>query len=120
MHNETKNNIKIIVLLLVAFTVLYFLHITIGDRFEDQYDNSNYDGETNIIFSIDTTDKTLTVTEIFSHGRTLHWPEVAIKDGFATLPYGTIDVGDIITDCEGYLELIWGDTGIHIISTDFN
>jgi hypothetical protein len=120
MHDETKNNIKIIVLLLVVFIILYFLHITIGDRFEDQYDDSSYDGETQIIFSIDQINKTLTVTEIYAQGRTLHWPEVNITDGFAILPSGTIDVGDVITDCEGNLELIWKDTGIRIFSTDFS
>jgi hypothetical protein len=120
MNDETKNNIKIIVLLIVVFIILYFLHITIEDRFEDQYDDFSYEGETQIIFSKDITNKTLTVTEFYSQGSTLHWPQVAINNGSATLPFGTIDVGDVITNCEGYLELIWGDTGIHIISTDFN
>ena len=120
MHDETKNNIKIIVLLLVVFIILYFLHITLGDRFEYQYDNSSYEGETQIIFSIDTINKTLTVTQIYSQGRTLYWPEITINNGFATLPYGTIDIGDVITNCEGYLELIWKETGVHIFSTDFS
>jgi hypothetical protein len=120
MYDETKNNIKIIVLLLVVFIILYFLHITIGDRFENQFDDSSYDGETQIIFSVDTINKTLTVTEVYSQGRTLYWPEVSISDGSATLPSGIIDVGDVISDCEGYLELIWKDTGIHIFSTDFS
>jgi len=121
MHDETKNNIKIIGSLLVVFIILYCLHITIGDRFEYKYDDSSYcGGTTQIIFSIDTINKTLTVTEIYAQGRTLHWPEVNITDGSATLPSGTIDVGDVITDCEGNLELIWKDTGINIISTDFS
>ena len=120
MHDETKNNIKIIVLLIVVFIILYFLHITIGDRFEDQYDESSYEGETHIIFSKDPINKTLTVTEIYSYGRTLHWPEVSIANGSATLPYGTIDVGDVITDCEGNLVLIWKDTDIYIYSTEFS
>ena len=119
MNQETKNNIKIISLLLVVFIILYFLHVTIGDRFEDQYDNSGY-GETQIIFSKDTNSKTLTVTEIYSQGRTLHWPEVIVTNGSATLPYGTIDVGDVITDCEGHLELKWESTGIKICEEDFN
>jgi len=120
MHDETKNNIKIIGSLLVVFIILYFLHITIGDRFEDQYDDSSYDGETQIIFSIDTINKTLTVTEIYSQGRILYWPEVNITDGSATLPYGTIDVGDVITDCEGYLKLIWKETCNYLFSADFS
>jgi hypothetical protein len=120
MNNETKNNIKIVILLFVVFFILYALHVSFGDRFEDQYDNSNYEGKTQIIFSIDTVNKTLTVNEIYSDGITLYWPEVTVNDGSATLPFGTIDVGDVITDCEGYLELIWSDTGNHLFSIDFN
>ena len=120
MNNETKNNIKIIALLLVVFIILYFLHVTIGDRFEDQYGDPNEQGETNIIFTMDLNNKTLTVKEIYSQGRTLYWPDVTIADGSATLPYGTIDVGDIITDCEGHLVLKWGDMGHLIFSGDFN
>ena len=37
MEEETKNNIKIILLLLIVFIILYALHITFGDRFEEQY-----------------------------------------------------------------------------------
>ena len=120
MHDETKNNIKIVVLLIVVFIILYCLHITIGDRFEDLYADSSYCGETQIIFSKDTTNKTLTVTEIYSQGRTLYWPEVNISEGSATLPFGTIDVGDVITNCEGYLKLIWKETCNYIFSADFS
>jgi hypothetical protein len=120
MNQETKNNIKIISLLLVVFIILYFLHITFGDRFEDRYDDQNHKGETQIIFSMDTNHKTLTVTEIYSQGRTLYWPEVIITNGSATLPFGTIEVGDVIADCEGHLELKWKSTGIKIIEADFS
>ena len=120
MNDETKNNIKIIVLLFVVFIILYCLNIKIGDRFENQYNDFSYEGEAQINFSKDTTNKTLTVTEIYSQGRTLHWPEVAINNGSANLPFGTIDVGDVITNCESYLELIWKETGVHIFSIDFS
>ena len=120
MNNETKNNIKIVLFLFVIFVILYALHITFGDRFADQYDNSNYEGETQIIFSIDTANKTLTVKEIYSDGGTVYWPEVTVNNGSATLPSGTIDLGDVITDCDGYLVLVWSDTGNHLFSIDFN
>jgi hypothetical protein len=120
MKNEIKNTLKIIVLLIVVFVVLYFLHITIGERFEDQYKSQYEMGETSIIFSMDSINKTLTVQEIYSNGRTLQWPEVIISKGSATLPDGTIDVGDKITDCKGNLVLKWEDTGILIFSTYFS
>jgi hypothetical protein len=119
MQRETKNNIKIVSLLLVVFIILYFLHITLGDRFEDLYGDSKEKGETNIIFMTDHVNKTLTVSEIYSD-RPCHWPEVVITNGNASLPFGTIDVGDKITNCEGYLELKWNNTGIHIWSADFS
>ena len=120
MKYDTKNNIKVVILLIVVFIILFFLHMTIGDRFEDQYDNQGEKDEKHIIFSVDSIKKTLTVEEIYSNGRNLHWPEIIITDGSATLPYGTIDVGEKITDCEGHLVLKWKDTGNLIFSTDFN
>jgi hypothetical protein len=119
MNQETKNNIKIISLLIVVFIILYFLHVTIGDRFEDQYSGSSNNGGTNIVFLTDLTSKTLTVSDIHSQ-RTCHWSEVVIASGNATLPVGSIDVGDIITNCEGNLVLKWEDTGIEICSKDFS
>jgi hypothetical protein len=120
MENETKNNIKIVFLLIIVFVILYALHVTIGKSFENHYDNSNFDNEIHLIFSVSSMDKSLTVTEIYSNGRTLYWPEIIVKNGSANLPNGTIDVGDKITNCQGFLELVWKDTNIHIYSNDFN
>ena len=120
MNNETKNNIKIITLLIIVFIILYLLHISIGDRFEDQYDDTREKGELNIIFLTNSINKTLTVQEIYSNGRTLYWPEVIIVNGSANLPYGTIEVGDTITNCEGYLVLKWRDTENLIFSKEFS
>jgi hypothetical protein len=120
MKDSTKNNIKIIALLIVVFIILYFLHITIGDRFEDQYDKPTYqEGETRIDFTMDSMNKTITVKEIHS-GRTLHWPEVVNTSGSASIPSGTIDVGDKITNCEGFLILVWRDTDNVIFSAEFS
>ena len=119
MKIGTKNNIKIISLILLVFIILYFLHITIGERFEDQYNNEKYRGETHLIFSTDISSKTLTLTEIFAQGRTLYWSDVIITSGSAKLPTGIIAVGDKITNCDGHLELIWEQTGINITEVDF-
>ena len=119
MQDQTKNNIKIIVLLLVVFIVLYFLHVTFGDRFEDQYGGQSCLGPTNIIFTADNESKTLTVTEIYSQDRTIHWSEIEII-GTADGIYGPIDVGDTITGCEGYIEIVWAETCTTIYSTNFS
>ena len=120
MNKVTKDNVKIIILLIVVFIILYFLHITIGDNFVDQYGGPSHEDEINIFFRTDKISKTLTVEEIFSQGRTLYWPEVIVTEGSATLPFGTIDIGDKITDCEGHLVLKWKDTDNLIFSNDFD
>jgi len=120
MNKDMINNIKIISLLLIVFIVLYALHVTIGDRFESQFGEPvcYVDGPT-IIFMKDNETKTLTVTNIYPEDEDFYWPEISIKNGSATLSYGTIEIGDIITNCEGYLELVWGTSCIPIHQADF-
>jgi hypothetical protein len=121
MNNETKNNIKIVLLLFVVFVILYALHITFGDRFEDYYgDSFCHIQSPTIIFMQDNETKTLTVTEIYPKDKNFYWSEISIANGSATLPYGIIKVGDIITNCQGYLELVWGESCIPIYQTDFS
>jgi hypothetical protein len=120
MNKEIKNHIKIISLLIVVFIILYFLHVTIGDRFEDQYDTSDNDSETNIIFMKNFINKTLTVSEIHSQRKTIYWTEIELKEGNATLPPGIIDVGDEITNCEDNIVIVWKSTDTYIYSTNFN
>jgi len=119
MDKEIKNHIKIITLLIIVFIILYFLHITFGDIFESQFEHTEFNSEPTIIFQEDHINNTLTVTEIYPQDRDWHWPEVSIVNGSATLPYGKIEVGDKITNCEGYLELEWGKLGIPIWMADF-
>ena len=118
MNQDMKNNLKIIASLLVVFIILYALHVTFGDRFEDQYGGQSCLGPTNIIFTADNVSKTLTVSEIYSNDRTIHWSEISII-GTANELYGPINVGDVITGCEGYIEIVWAETGNVIYSTNF-
>ena len=122
MHDETKNNIKIIALLLVVFVILYALHVTIGDRFGSQEDYSDYTDSLNIIFETDTLNNILTVSDLYPEDQEWHWPQVSLislDNGSATLPHGTIEVGDQITDCKGYFRLEWETTGNTITTADF-
>ena len=64
--------------------------------------------------------KTLTVTDILPKDKDFYWPEISIKNGSVTIPYGIIEIGDIITNCEGYLELVWGTSCIPVFQADFS
>ncbi len=119
MKKETINNIKIIALILVVFIILYILHITIGPTIESQYEYSGFTDEQNIFFETDLSQKTLTVSSIHPQDRDFYWSEISVVNGSANLPTGIIEVGDIITNCEGYLELEWSTTGIKILERDF-
>jgi hypothetical protein len=120
MNENIKNNIKIIIILFIVFLILYILHITLRDSFENQYDGPNNEGQINIIFTVDQISQTLTVEEIYAQGRTLYWSDIYVAEGFGSLPYGIISIGDIISDCTGHLVLKCRDTGIHIYSNVFN
>jgi len=122
MNNETKNNIKIITLLFVVFVILYALHVTIGSQFGSEENYSDYTDSPNIIFETDTLNNILTVSEIHPEYIELHWSEISLislDNGSASLPYGTIEIGDRITDCKGYFRLEWEITGITITTADF-
>ena len=119
MNQEMKNNLKIVASLLVVFVVLYALHVTFGDRFEDQYGSQSCLGPTNIIFTADNVSKTLTVNQIYSNDRTIHWSEINII-GTCDEIYGPIDIGDTITGCEGYIKIVLAETGNTIYSTHFD
>ena len=121
LNTELKNNIKIIVLIVITLFVLYILHISIGGIF-----NSSQSGDkqgnflSNIIFQEDLQNKSLTVLKIDSGGVTFSWSEISIVNGSAQLPEGTIGKGDIITQCEGHLELFFKVTGRSIWEGDFS
>ena len=61
-----------------------------------------------IEFRPDSAYLTLTVMTVnISEDTDLLWSDVSVKNGSATLPTGTIDIGDEITNCSGFIELVW-------------
>ena len=73
-----------------------------------------------IIFEKDSINKILTVTEIYPEDRAFYWPELSVTSGSAELPYNIIEIGDMITNCEGHLKLEYPQMGIIIWEGDFN
>ena len=120
LNKESENNIKIISLILITLFILYILHVQFGSYFgveiEGEYDSMDL----TLIFEKNLNDKTLTVVEIYPENRDFFWPEISVASGSATLPFDIIDIGDIITDCEGYVKLIYEQTGATICEEDFN
>jgi hypothetical protein len=55
----------------------------------------------------DLTNKTLTLIRIVNTGNFVNWSDVEITRGSATLPTGTIDEGDVITNCGGVVTLVY-------------
>ena len=55
------------------------------------------------VFSMDKNARTLTVQKIYETN--LKWEDNEICSGNATLPVGTIKIGDVITDCDGNVAL---------------
>jgi hypothetical protein len=120
MHKEFKNNIKIIILIVITFFILYILHVSIGSYFGVESEGTYDDINPTIIFETDTTNKTLTVVEKYPMEVDFYWPEISVASGSATLPYNTVDIGDEITDCEGNLKLVYDRTGATIYEGVFN
>ena len=68
-------------------------------------------------FTQDKNFKTLTVNETDLVGES--WEGIVIHSGNATLPTGTIDIGDTITNCSGNLMLIFDPANTIIGEWDF-
>ena len=120
MEKETKNNIKIVLLLIVVFVILYALHVTFRDRFEDQYGPSNYIEERSIFFQTDYENKMLTVESMHPEEIDFYWSEIEIVKGFANFDqYGIIKIGHTLSNCSGLLELQWSHSRVKILEADF-
>lgn len=100
MNKEIKIIVGIIVIaILVSIFVIMWIFINSGLRpcCGDEY---------TINLTEDSTKKTLTVTHIGYSPKSLNWSDIEVR-GNATLPTGTIDIGDIITNCSGEVVLIF-------------
>ena len=66
---------------------------------------------------MDKASKTLTVQKTYDDS--LNWQKTEICSGKATLPTGTVQVGDVVTNCEGNLSLRHIPTSVLFGAYDF-
>jgi len=68
-----------------------------------------------VTYDVDKAAGTITITSIEGNSDELVWSNVELLESYldfnATLPTGTIDEGDVITDCEGPVALVWKPSG---------
>ena len=111
MHIKTK--ILIIasattVVIILAF-ILYFNSMAIVDASKD----------VDIDFWANDIEKTLTIITIYPANEPLYWNDISVTNGSATLPTGTIDLNDVITDCDGFVELTYKPTETTLYEHNF-
>lgn len=66
---------------------------------------------------MDQASKILTVQKIYDDS--LNWQKTEIGSGKATLPTGAVQVGDVVTNCEGNLSLRHIPTNVLFGAYDF-
>jgi branched-subunit amino acid transport protein AzlD len=71
-----------------------------------------------ITIDIDKYNQTTTILSI-ENGTDLFWSNVELVNGTATLPTGSIDEGDIITECIGILDFKWKPTNEVFLHCEF-
>ncbi len=67
---------------------------------------------------IDRYNQTITILSI-ENGTDLFWSNVELVTGTAKLPTGSIDVGDVITECIGILDFKWKPTNEIFLHGEF-
>ena len=118
MDKQTKTIVLIVVAVVIIF-VLYFAFVTY------QYVSEELPGPkdmpTWMKFNIDKSEKTIIVEYIEAESKylPLSWSDISITNGTATLPIGTIDIGDTITNCGGNLEFIYEPDNTFLFRFDF-
>lgn len=125
MENKT---IIILVVAVIAIAAIGFLIATrwvAQEIYEDVADMTGTPAEgPSVTYDVDLIAGTMTITSIEGDPEELLWSNVELADIYvefqATLPIGTIDEGDVITDCEGPILLIWKPTGSFFIDETFN
>jgi hypothetical protein len=120
MKKELKDNLKIIILIILTMIILYILHIYIGSYFGVESERHDDYVSPQVQFQVDSNNKILTVDSVYPQDKDFYWNDIQIVSGSATLPYDTITVGDQITNCEGNLELIYALSGITIFEGGFS
>jgi hypothetical protein len=127
-----KKNVIILSALIIIFSsVVLISYYQINNNSFNDYNFNNGNSEksnpNNVInnsitpifnFDIDKYNKTITIISI-EEGTDLYWYNVKYLNGTATLPTGSIDEGDIITDCIGKLDFKWIPTNEVFLHCEF-
>jgi hypothetical protein len=114
-----KRNTKIAIGILTAVLIIVIIQVVLPFLYVASFNPAT---GVYVYFDKDATAKTLTVKGIDSQGETLYWSKVTIRQGNATLPTGTIKVGDIVINCKGWVDLVYdinGPKAMTIVVEDF-
>lgn len=112
MKKEIKILVIAVVFILTAAIITIFWYGEIYGFGPQSYQSIN----PQIEFEEDLIDKTLTVVNL---DMDLDWENITISSGYATLPSGTINVGNVITNCSGHVALIYEHTNTLLYTGDF-
>ena len=130
--NDKKNKkiIIIVAYIVIAVTILSFAAQWIEiQTYKDAIEKmgSGPEGDPPLVkYEKNETARTITITSIEGEPDELLWSNVELFNPYnmysmeATLPNGTIDVGDVITDCDGLVWLRWIPTGDLLIQDRFD
>ena len=118
---KKKTIVAILVVLIIVLLIIGGVYFIIQNSFNKWIAEP---APHSITFSEDVNNRTLTVTDFEpseEEGTVLYWRDVEILSGTATLPSGTIDIGDIITNCteSGELGINFQNTATNIIVLPF-
>jgi hypothetical protein len=126
---------KIKIILLIVIIIIAVISVLLATRwiaFETYKQVSEMVGSApekyapNVTYEKNETARTITITLIEGEPGELLWSNVELYNPNnmysmeATLPNGTIDVGDVITDCDGLIWLRWKPTGGNFIQDVFD
>lgn len=112
---KKKERIIIGSIVTIAVIVIGLLFL-FTDLFESNEISESYFSTPNIEFEMDKLNRTLTVVSIEyneSEYEQLYWSDVELDtsgEGSVTFPTGTIDIGDIITNCREIIGFKWKPT----------
>ena len=130
MEKKIKQLLLLIIGVIIIFIIIVLSKRWIAEKvFEEVSDvigPSPVNNAPPVTYEKNETARTITITSIEGEPDELLWSNVELynpQDMYsmeATLPNGTIDVGDVITDCDGLIFLMWIPTKDPFIQDVFN
>ena len=125
MDKNTKIILLVVIIVIAAISVLLATRWIAQEVYEDVADMVGAPPEApSVTYEVDKTAGTIIITSIEGNSEELLWSNVELADIYvefqAILPTGTIDEGDVITDCEGPVLLIWKPNGAFFIEETFD